>query len=117
MTACSDGEATQEAQYLAFCILTIGGDQSETVANGCLVSISRNVRRKAECPRRKQLHTVASQVWMHAMGGREGVIDTACKTSETGRDADHVFTKSLLLLSGSSIGMRMRQKPALTWAY
>jgi len=23
-------------------------------------------------------------VWMHAMGGREGVIDTACKTSETG---------------------------------
>ena len=25
-----------------------------------------------------------AQVWMHAMGGREGVIDTACKTSETG---------------------------------
>lgn len=24
------------------------------------------------------------EVWMHAMGGREGVIDTACKTSETG---------------------------------
>ena len=22
---------------------------------------------------------------MHAMGGREGVIDTACKTSETGQ--------------------------------
>jgi len=24
------------------------------------------------------------EVWFHAMGGREGVIDTACKTSETG---------------------------------
>ena len=25
---------------------------------------------------------------MHAMGGREGVIDTACKTSETGQLGD-----------------------------
>ncbi|CAK9058483.1 DNA-directed RNA polymerase II subunit RPB1 (RNA polymerase II subunit B1) (DNA-directed RNA polymerase III largest subunit) [Durusdinium trenchii] len=30
------------------------------------------------------------EVWMHAMGGREGVIDTACKTSETGCVGDEV---------------------------
>jgi DNA-directed RNA polymerase II subunit RPB1 len=40
---------------------------------------SRVVRRKLILAR-----SLASRILLHAMGGREGLIDTACKTAETG---------------------------------
>ena len=73
----SVGEATEDARYLV--PVDCKGDQSETLANGCL---GETFDAKPNA-----VDAVASQVWMHAMGGREGVIDTACKTSETGCDA------------------------------